>query len=171
MLRLTGTSLTYENFELYNPTISLELIVWSLCIGLCVGAVLSFINNRVIGGYARYLIKNGILTPEKAQTLEESGYGKNIFVRSALKEGKPLRRMVRILGEEEREVSDADLKTARIYIPEEMRITAEIRYEERGNSPVNLILSLLLLIALALVVLFVMPELLQMIDNFLTMVK
>lgn len=168
MLRLCGTSLSYNNFELYNPTISLEMIVWSLCVGLCLGAVMSYINNRVIGGYARYLLKNGICDAEHAQTLTEAGYGKNPFLRSALRDGKPLRRLVRFAGAEEGD--KVDPKATRIYIPEEMRITAELRYEERGNSLPNLILSVLLLIALALVVLVVMPEMLQLVDNFLGMV-
>ena len=168
MIRLCGTSLTYNNFELYNPTISLEMIVWSLCVGLCLGAVMSYLNNRVIGGYARYLLKNGICDAERAQTLTEAGYGKNLFLRSALRDGKPLRRLVRFVGEED--TVKVDPKATKIYIPEEYRITAELRYEERGNSLPNLILSVLLLIALALVVLFVMPELLQLVDNFLGMV-
>ena len=179
MIRLPGTSLVYENFELYNPIVSLEMIVWSLCAGLSIGAAFSFINNRIIGDYVRRLIKDGIHTPDSAKTLAESGFSRNFFVRWALRDAKPLRRLIKCANEDEMPVRKVDkdgtkdirmdMNTARFYIPEDLRITAELRYEERGNSLMNLILSILLLIALALVVLFIMPELLQLMDNFMTM--
>ena len=49
-------SLVYENFELYNPTISLEMIVWSLCVGLAIGAAASYINRCVVGDFVRRLL-------------------------------------------------------------------------------------------------------------------
>ncbi len=180
MNHFPASSLVYENFELYNPIISLEMIVWSLCAGLSIGAVFSYINNRIIGDYVRSLIRTQIHTPENAKTLAESGFFKNIFVRLALRDGKPLRRLVKCANADEMPVTHVgkdgekqirmDMTAARFYIPEELRITAELRYEERGNSLMNLILSILLLVALALVVLFVMPELLQLMDNFITMI-
>ena len=186
-------SMAFENFELYNPTISLEMIVWSLCAGLGIGAVASFVNRRIVGDFVRRLLKEGVHTPEAAVTLADMGFSKNLFVRMALKSGKPLRRLVYCGNEDEmvvRHPSDSkfavgarrlfsveaepeivtDLARARFYIPEDLRITAELRYEAKGTTLPNLILSIVLLIAAGFAVLYILPELLTLLDNFLTLI-
>lgn len=185
--------MVFQNFELYNPTVTLELIVWSLVIGLSIGAAASFVNRRIVGDFVRRLLKDGVHTPDAAVTLSAAGFARNIFVRMALREGKPLRRLVSLANPEDmavRHPSDAramralrkffsveaedslqlDFASARFYIPEEMRITAELRYEAKGTTVLNLILSILLLIAAGLAALYVVPELLAMVDGFLSMI-
>lgn len=188
------SSYVYDNFELYNPTVSMDMIVWSLCLGLGIGAVVSFVNRRALGGLVRKLTADGIDTPEKAVTLAEAGYGRNPVVRLALRTGRPLRRMVLCANEEEfvrRRPSEkasarrmrklfsieaeekvvTDFSRARFYIPEDLRCTAETRYDLRGTSVPSLLLSLLLLLGIALAALYLLPELLTMLDNFLSMIR
>ena len=186
-------SLVYENFELYNPTISLEMIVWSLCVGLAIGAAASYINRRVVGDFVRRLLKEEIHSPEKAVSLEKIGCAKNIFVRHALREGTALRRIVLCANEEEMVLKQPssqksavffrklfsledepkrilDLNRARFYIPEESRIGAELRYDAKGTTLPNLILSLILLAGIGFAALYVLPELFTLMDNFLTLI-
>jgi hypothetical protein len=188
------TSLIYENFELYNPTISLEMIVWSMCGGLAIGTVATFINRRVVGEFVRRLVKNGIHTPEAAITLAQSGCSRNLFVRRALRTGKSLRRVVACANEDEMPVKTpsaskaavllrrifsveaepeqiVDLTRARFYVPEELRIRAELRYEINGTTVPNLVLSLLLIVAGGFAALYLVPELLTFLDNFLTIIR
>lgn len=186
-------SLVYENFELYNPTISLEMIVWSLCVGLAIGAAASYINRRVVGDFVRRLLREEIHSPEKAVSLEKIGCAKNIFVRHALREGTALRRIVLCANEEEMVLKKPssqksavffrklfsledepkrilDLNRARFYIPEESRIGAELRYDAKGTTLPNLILSLILLAGIGFAALYVLPELFTLMDNFLTLI-
>lgn len=186
-------SLVYENFELYNPTISLEMIVWSLCVGLAIGAVASYINRRVVGDFVRRLLKEEIHSPEKAVSLAQSGCAKNVFVRHALRQGTALRRIVLCANEEEMVLKQPssqksavffrklfsledepkrilDLSRARFYIPEESRIGAELRYDAKGTTLPNLILSLILLAGIGFAALYVLPELFTLMDNFLTLI-
>ncbi len=186
-------SLVYENFELYNPTISLEMIVWSLCVGLAIGAAASYINRRVVGDFVRRLLKEEIHSPEKAVSLEKIGCAKNIFVRHALREGTALRRIVLCANEEEMVLKQPssqksavffrklfsledepkrilDLNRARFYVPEESRIGAELRYDAKGTTLPNLILSLILLAGIGFAALYVLPELFTLMDNFLTLI-
>lgn len=186
-------SLVYENFELYNPTISLEMIVWSLCAGLAIGAVASYINRRIVGEFVRRLLKKDAHTPEAGVTLEQTGCAKNFFVRHALRENSPLRRIVLCANKEEmpqKKPSEKkaavlvrkffsieaepgrilDLSRARFYIPEEKRIGAELRYDAKGTTLPNLILSLVLLAGIGFAALYILPELFTLMDNFLTLI-
>lgn len=187
-------SLAFDNFELYNPTLSLELIVWSVCIGLAFGAGATYVNRRIVGGFVRRLVKDGANTPETAKTLSEAGYGRNIFVRLALKPGKPLFRAMELANADEmvyRQPSDGraarilrrilsieaepkmqlDPDRARFYIPEEKRIAAELRYDAKGTTWPGLILAIILIIAMGFAVLYILPELFTFLDHFITLIE
>ena len=191
-MRLLLQSLVYDNFEIYNPTLSLELIVWSICSGLMIGAVFTYLNKRIIGGFVRALIAHDALAPEKARTVGETTGKKNRFLLSQLQTGKSLRRLVHCANEEEmprrapsqnkaaavfrrifsleaEEKILTDFDTARFYIPEDLRIRAELRYSEKGSTLPSLILSLLLLLAGGFAVLYLLPELFSLTDSLLTM--
>lgn len=186
-------SMVYENFELYNPTISLELIVWSLCAGLAIGAAASYVNRNIVGGFVRHLLKEEAHSPEAAQTVEQAGFARNLFVRRALRDGSPLRRVVLCANEESMAVKQPsdrkgavifrkifsleaepkrilDLGRARFYIPEEQRIAAELRYDAKGTNLPNLILSLILLAGIGFAALYILPEIFTLMDNFLTLI-
>jgi len=182
----------YENFELYNPTLTLELIVWSVCAGIVIGAVTAYLQRAVIGAFARRLIADGIDTPEKAVTAEEAGFGKNFLVKLALREGGSLRRTVtlanaedfpqkavskgaarlrRLFSMDEEPRRALDLTRARFYIPEADRIRAELKYEIKGTTLGGLAASIVLVIAIGFAALYIMPELFQFLDNFLTSIR
>ena len=162
-------SYVYENFELYNPTLTLELIVWSVCAGIVVGAVYAYLQRAVIGAFARKLIADEILSPEAAVTAADAGFGKNFLVRWALRDGGSLRSSVELANAEEfplKKVSKAgsrlrrlfsmdeeprravDLDRARFYVPEEERIGVELKYEIQGTSLDGLALSVVLVVAI-----------------------
>ena len=185
-------SYMYENFELYNPTLTLELIVWSVCAGIVIGAVTAYLQRAVIGAFARRLIADGIDTPEKAVTAEEAGFGKNFLIKLALREGGSLRRTVtlanaedfppkavskgaarlrRLFSMDEEPRRALDLTRARFYIPEADRIRAELKYEIKGTTLGGLAVSIVLVIAIGFAALYILPELFQFLDNFLTSIR
>lgn len=186
------SSYVYNNFELYNPTVSMEMIVWSLAGGLAIGALCSFFHRRSIGRLIRRLVAAGANTPETAITLEEAGHPKDPVLRYVLRSGAPLRSVILCANEDEfvrRAPSDSrgarglrklfsvegeekvvtDFRRARFYLPEELRIAAETRYDDKGTSVPSLLVSLVLIAAVAAAALYLLPELLTMLDNFLTM--
>ena len=63
--------------------------------------------------------------------------------------------------------SRLDLETARIYLPEQHRLAAEVRYQPGKNRVAGLVLSVLALVAAYLLMIFLAPELLQLLDNCL----
>ena len=50
------TAFLYENFELFNPFITLRLIVWSLFAGFVVASLLAIYNKRVVGSIVRRML-------------------------------------------------------------------------------------------------------------------
>lgn len=173
--------------EATGNKISLEVIVWGICIGLMIGVIVAFIQRRALGGAVKRIIRQQIFTPESAKTLDELGCRCNPLLRRALRPGKPMRKMV--YCDNEAEVTDAckstsfarvmrrifsmEAKTGRFhaekgryYIPEDLRYTAEKRYETDGFTPAALILSLVLIAAAAYVLLYVAPDVISFLQAF-----
>ena len=55
------------------------------------------------------------------------------------------------------------------YIPEDLKYVADVKFEKKGTGVHTLLLAFILVSALAIALLFLIPELLQMFDNMLGM--
>ncbi|MBQ9080993.1 MAG: hypothetical protein IJY27_07990 [Clostridia bacterium] len=176
-----------------SSMVSLPAIVFAFFIGINIAAIAAIFNKRVLGDFARALISVEAHTPETAQTLEQLGYLKNTAIRSSLKNGTTLRRVVKCVEEEayyaelekkrrEFEASNTDPKakfkeipfsmdvsTAHFYIPEDQKYTAELKFEKKGTNWLTFAGVFIGSIVISLLVIWVVPELLQMLDNFLGM--
>lgn len=217
------TAFLYENFELFNPFITLRLIVWSLFAGFVVASLLAIYNKRVVGSIVRRMLSSAV-SEENAKTIGELGYDykKDIFVKSALRSDSALRKYIYIAGgnvsvdgeakqnnigdnkiadsvnasenasasnvpdeQDEKQNSEQnisrkikrrghsekiDFETAKFYIPEEMKIRAEMRYNQKGTDLVALIICILVFAIVAAAAIWVVPKLLSMLDDFITMI-
>lgn len=180
----------YEHITVGSSSmISLQSIVIAFFIGVNIASVMAVFDKRVLGSFARALIRDEALSPDRAKTLSELGYFKNTAVRSSLRSGHTLRRVVKCVEEEEYYASleqkqqeaeaagqkfksipfKMDFETAHFYVPEELKYTAEIKFEKKGTNWLTVagvfVVSLLLMIG----VFWILPDILQMIDNFLGM--
>ncbi len=63
-----------------------------------------------------------------------------------------------------------DFETAKFYIPEEMKIRAELRYSQKGTDLVALIIGILVFAIAAAAAIWVVPKILTMLDDFITMI-
>ncbi len=182
----------YENFELYNPFITVELLVWALFGGFVFAALLAVYNKRLIGGLVKRIISENATSPEKALTVTELGYGTDWFIKNALRKDAALLRFVarvdappaeahdngeeissEVKSEAEAEVkSEAenkliDFETARFYIPEELKYRAEVRYAGKGTDFVAFGICIVIFAVAAFAAIFLIPDLIQLIDNFI----
>lgn len=182
----------YENFELYNPFITVELLVWALFGGFVFAALLAVYNKRLIGGLVKRIIAENATSPEKALTVTELGYGTDWFIKNALRKDAALLRFVarvdappakahdngeeissEVKSEAEAEVkSEAenkliDFETARFYIPEELKYRAEVRYAGKGTDFVAFGICIVIFAVAAFAAIFLIPDLIQLIDNFI----
>lgn len=180
----------YEHITVGGSSmISLQTIVFAFFIGVNLAAIVSVFDKRVLGDFARALIREDALSPDHAKTLSELGYFKNTAIRSSLRSGHTLRRVVRCVEEEQYDAAieqkrleakavgqkfktvpfKVDFKTAHFYIPSELKYTAEIKFEKKGTNWLTVagvfVVSLLMVIG----VFWIFPDILQLLDNFLSM--
>ena len=182
----------FENLDLDINGSSFLFIVWGIAVGILLGVLLSLIYRVHAHKLVAALAEHGATDREHALTLADLGLGKNRVVRRMLGNGGSLSSTVLCANEDEfppRKLSKlgyfwhykflrgdplppkTDYSIARFYLPEEKRVTAELRYSEEKHPVRSFILAALGLTALALFTIFVLPELLTMVDNFITQVK
>ncbi|MBS5724542.1 MAG: hypothetical protein KHW59_02040 [Clostridiales bacterium] len=184
---------TYVNFSYENTTMSLAVIIWGLYAGMVIGGILSVYSKRYLGGAVRALLAADCLSPDTAKTLSGLGVRKWGFGR-ALREGKVLRKCISIANEADcylpskptkkwsaslrrfftgspEPKKKLDLDRALLYVPEDKKFHAEVRYAKKGSSPVFILIGAVLLLAVAIFATYFIPELLQMVDDMISSIK
>ncbi|MBQ2766803.1 MAG: hypothetical protein IJF49_01860 [Clostridia bacterium] len=189
----------YQNINLSNPMFSAKSILICCFIGILLASVLAIFNKRVLGDFVRACARDGATSPEKARTLAELGFLKNSAVRGALKRGGSLRRAVRCVEDDVADLQagiplhekDAarypyvapapkntkitptrtDLNHAHFYIPEDEIYTAEIRYDKKGTNWLGFFGALVLGLVVLSLIFRLLPDIMQLVDNFVGMVK
>ena len=132
---------------------SVEQILWGLCAGLALALIYTFYIKRVQGGLIRRLLAADALTEGSAVGLAALGYKNGVLLRHALREGTPLSAVVQ---------STPD---GRYFIPAEKVELAEKRYGNEGMSMFVMLISILVLFAVALVGVYVFPELIDWFES------
>ena len=190
-LRVDGN---YENigFE-KTPLFSLRLTVLGIFLGAIIACVIMAYNKQVLGGAVRRMIGREALCADKALTLAELGYNKNVIMRNAFCSSSTMRRFVKCVGEQEfieeqnglreeyekRVAAGEDLPkfkeieyvidpdTDKFYIPEDLRIRAEIRFEKKGSGWVSTLITILLMCVVFFIVLLILPMIFGAADEFI----
>jgi hypothetical protein len=187
-----------ENFTIKsNALFSLQLIVVGITIGVVIASVMSVYNKKYIGSFIRKLIAEDCLGPDKAKTLEELGFLKNIGVRSTIKSGGSLSRWARCREEDEFVLAikqkkvefdekhkvdpkppkfkepefKRDCNTMHFYLPEEKKYAAEVKFDDAGAKWGAVVLVMIVAIVLCAFICYMLPDALKMIDNFITIMK
>ena len=187
-----------ENISFGTGTlVTLKTILWGITIGVIAAAILSVYNKRYIGAFIRKMLSDGCIGSENAKTLDELGYLGHIAVRSAIKSGGTLSMWVRCVEEDEflsrlddkrLEFEEAhkddkkppkfkeiefkrDCSTMKFYIPEERAEVIEKRFDPKGANIWSVILVCVIAILLCALLSFALPELIKMMDNFITTVN
>ena len=182
----------YENFELNNTTLPLMVIIWGVCIGLAVAVVFHVFSKHFAAKLVKKLSTSQCFSKDTAKTVSELSLKPSFILKNALCDSKTLRKYVSIANEEECALPDNtpaflkavrrffagedapkkyDLQKALLYIPEEQRFTAEVRYEEKKSDPVVAVVAAVVFILLAVGLSFVFPKLLELWDEAITRFK
>ena len=187
----------YENLGFGGNSGSLINLSWAimaLCLGMVIAAVLAVYEKRGLGEFVRKLLSEECYTPESAMTLAQLGYRKNAAVRGALRGGS-LAKVVKCV---QKEAYDAEIaqkraeyeqnaqpgapkfksiayrinyETDTFYIPKNDSYAADVRYDKTGSGFVSVLLVAGLAIVLAAFIIFMLPEVLQLLDNFIGIIS
>ena len=186
-----------ENFSFGTGTlISLQTIILGLTVGIIIAAGSSIYSKRYIGDFVRKVIYEECFDAERAKTLYDLGYLKSPGVRNAIKSYGTLSRWIRCVEEDEylaemekkRAEFDElhkddkkppkfeypefkrDLNTMHFYILEKNKYAAEVKFEKKGASWGAFFLTAILAIILCAFVCYMLPDILKMVDNFISVV-
>lgn len=156
----------YKNIESPFPLIDLNFILIGMYIGVVVALILSCYRKGYMGHVVRAILKAKAHSAEDALTPEELGLHKKRILVRAMRRRK-FGGLVKCVGVDF-EQKKPDFSEERYYIPEEHRYQAEDRYSRRGVGIGMVIFWAIFLIPVFMVLRFAIPELLQMLDNFIT---
>lgn len=141
---------------------SLEKVIICFLVGAVIALLMALYHKRAVGGFVRALLKRGCADETSALTLAELGYGKAVYLFSALKNpDSGLRRVVSLVGKEGT-VTSAELKQLRFYVSEDDRYRAEVRYDTKNSNLFVVIISVAALALAAYLCIKYLPELLSL---------
>lgn len=174
--------------------INLSWAIVAFCLGMVVAAILAVYEKKGLGEFVRKLIYEDCYTPESAKTLYELGFRKNAAVRGALRSGS-LSKIVKCAQKvaydeqiaqkkaeyEQNATKDSpafvsvpykiNYETDAFYIPKEDSYAADVRYDKKGSGWIAVLVVAVLSLVVAAFIIFILPEMLQMLDNFIGMMK
>lgn len=150
-----------------NTITTLNIIVWSLFIGFIIAIAISVYNKLVLGSVVSGIVKREAFCEANALSASELGCA-NPFVKFALRKNGSFRRIVRMAGDTETELSQNSFETAKFYIPEDKVRRAEVIYGKSTLTVGSVALSVLALFAVAIVAFVVIPNLITMLGNFVS---
>lgn len=159
----------YQHFSVSQQTGSVvKNLILGIALGVILAAMLSCYVKTVHGGFIRRLLKENCHSPQQAKSLSDLGFFSNVSIRKQLLRGGAIGALVKsVTPTGESATTDRALSTARFYIPEDLRYTAEFRYEKRGSGVRAVILTAIItMIAAALICRF-LPQLIGLADLIL----
>lgn len=188
----------YDNLDLTigesGGVINLSWAIVAMCFGIVLAAILGVYEKRGLGEFVRKLLYEECYTPESAMTLDQLGFRKNSAVRGALRHGSLSKVVICTqkqeydaqiaLKKEEYEAgagSDSekfksvpykiDFKKDTFYIPKDASYAAEMRYDKKGSGLLTVAIAIVVALLLTLFVIFILPDVLRMLDNFVGMMR
>lgn len=190
MTKLILAAFQYENLKFYNNILTLRTLLWGLYGGFVIGIAVSFYNKNFVGSLIRTLLKKEALSPDSAQPLSKLKLKALSLLKFSLKHDSALKKLVKIANPQEcvtykkfapfltkvrlffnkdaeKEIINFD--KAILYIPEDLKYRADVLYDKKGSNPSSFIFLVIVLTAICVLVSYAIPELLTMLDNFLTM--
>lgn len=192
MIRFTAAATSYKNFELDTSLFSIGEIIIGLYAGVIIAMMISCYSKLHVGGFLRALLKKEALSPDCAQSIEDLGFRLTPLRRFSLKHDASLAKYAKIANEKEAvtfsdpgkvgsilrkvffkeaRIKKIDLRKAKYYIPKELKYRADVLFDKKGASPFLFIFWFVGFSALAFCVYLLIPEILTMTDNMISILK
>ncbi len=179
---------TFENFDIDMNSSAMPIMVCAIGVGLILGILFSLIFRNVSARVIRALLEGGAVDESTARTLGELGIRAGFVTRFILKPNSPLFKAIGCVGGfspkkagkfttflyekflRDEIPAEFDYKSARFYLPEDKRVSAELRFKKEAHPVRSFIISTVLICLVCVFVIFALPELLVMLDNFVSSV-
>lgn len=187
-----------QNFNVSSTSLNtLRLLIIGITFGIIFASFCTIYNKRYVGDFIRKLLYEECYDASSAKTLYELGYLKSPGIRGMIKSGGSLSRWVRCVEEdeflaeqekkriefEEAHAGDSkkvrfkelefkrDVNTMHFYLPEGKKYAADIKFDATGANLGSAILTTIVAIILCVLIFYMLPDVIKLIDNFITVMK
>lgn len=158
-------------FAYENGSNTLAFVLMTLAIGIVVACSVMLWQIKVPGALVRLLSKKSAVGEDKAVTAAELGYDNEWFLRFLLSENGALCKYVGVIFRDRDKKGKGIHCTASLYLKEETKDLAELRYNRKNASAGALIAAIIIFSALAVILNFIIPDLITMLENFISSLK
>jgi len=158
-------------FKYENGNNTLAFLLLTIVAGIILACAVMLWQIKVPGKLVRALSGKGAYGEGKAVKAKELGYKSEWLLRFLLSENGALCKYVGINAAEQDKAGKAVLLTACLYLKKETKDRAALRYSKGNAGTGALIAAIILFSILGVVMYFVIPELIQMLENFVNQVK
>ena len=155
------------NFDATEVERFLPFLIVGICAGIFIAACIFYSTCDFLGRPVRKLYKANAFSEESAKTLDEIGCNR-FFIRKNLASASVLSKYVKSCTPL---TSKNDAKAARFYLEEETRYVADKRFKPLRGGIRTLVLLFFLCTALCFSLLYFTPDVIQLADNAIGMLK
>ncbi len=142
-----------------------NLIIWSLYLGIIAASIISIYNRIFLGRFVKVLYDRKAYDKETAIAPLETGY-RNIYLKRALKKSITFKKIVVT-----DDTTNTDILQKKYYLSENNRERAKNLYAQNGAHPLFVIFIAILMIALIALLYKVLPDIIDMTENFFNSFK
>ena len=181
----------YEHISIGSGSlVTLQKVVLGICVGIIIAAAMACYDKNKLGAFVRAIVKEQALWPDKAMTVYDLGFARNSAVKASLRSPNKLGKIVRCVEKEAYDVKVAEAREAYIaehgneegffmpqyrmdfdndhfYIPDEEHYRAEVRFDNEGSGWRAFILVCIVAIVSAALICFLLPDMIQLVDNMI----
>lgn len=147
-----------QNFDMTDAARFMPLAVIGLAIGVFIAVCISYYNGQYLGSVVRALYAAAAFDPASAVALADIGCDKPLL-RHAIRKNFVLSKYVKATED------------GRFYIPEEDKYIADKRFKEVRGGGWTLVIAFFLCLVGCIFLLDALPEILQLADNAIGMIK
>ena len=142
-------------FTNYNG-ITMEIVIWSMFIGIVIGVGAILYSKRILGTLVRALIKVEATSPDAAKSFSDLGFKHTLLYRFSLRKTSTFRKIVYVTDDN------------RYFIPSEKVFRADSMYSAKDASLLIGLLAVLAFFIMVLICFLVIPDLVQMTSDFVS---
>ena len=158
-------------FAYENGSNTLAFVLMTLTVGIVAACAVMLWQIKVPGAMVRVLSKRGAVGRDKAVPAAELGYKNELFLRFLLSENSALSKYVDVILRDRDRKGRGIYTTASICLREETKDRAELRYNRKNATVGALIAAMIVFSILAVILNFIIPDLIQMLENFINSLK
>jgi len=143
--------------------LTLEIVIWSLFIGIIIGAFAIWYSRRVLGTLVRALLGSQANATGTAKSFGDLGIKNTFIYKIALRKNSTYRKIVYIA--DEAADSKSNINKMKFYIPEEVNFRADSMYNAKGTTLIGAVVAIFAFLIMAILTLVVVPDLIKMVQD------